>query len=457
MKVIICGAGRVGQGIASHLSSEGHDVTLIDANSSLVQSVTSDLEVQGLVGHASHPDVLRKAGAADAEMIVAVTYSDEVNIVTCQISDILFDIPTKIARIRSPAYTNKSRDDLFRQNGLPVDVVISPERAVADSIFERLETQGAIFSVPFSNGRARCIGIDITEQAPLANTQISQISELFPGLTARVVAIVRNERIFAVTSTDQLLVGDRAYLVLPTEELERISELLSISRETSQRIVIVGAGNIGLSVAQSLEKKRSHKVRLIESNIERAENAAAVLKRSIVIHGDGLNPEILAEAGIDHADALIGLTDNDNINLLTSAMSKRLGAKKTIALVNRPELALIHQALDVDVLIDPRAVTVSQVLLRLRRGRILALYSVEGGDAEIAEGVALEHSLILSSDLTERSLPEGVVAGMHERDGVFLPLDGRNPVQKDDKIVLFYERKRSRQVEKLFRASSALF
>ncbi len=457
MNIIVCGAGRVGQGIARRLADDGHNVTVIDADDSLIQTVTSELEVQGITGHAAYPHVLRAAGAADADMIVAVTFSDEVNMVTCQVAHVLFQVQTKIARIRSQAYTSKKSGDLFGSDGLSIDVVISPERAVADSIFQRLETPGAFFSTPFNKGLTRCVGIEIDEGTPLAKTTLSQIDELFPGLHMRVLAIVRNEHLFAATASDQLLPGDKAYLAIESAQIERLSELLGLESRSDQRVVIIGAGNIGRYVALQLEKRRGRKIRLIEGNLVRAESAATDLDRSIVIHGDGLNPSILEEAGVPNADAVIGLTNDDNINLLASSMSKKLGASKTIALVNRPELSLVHQALDIDLVIDPRAITISQILLKLRKGRILSLYSLEEGQGEIAEGEVLEHSQLLDSDLTESSMPEGVVAGAILRgDDVFFPKKGFK-VQVGDRVVLFYEHSKVRKVEQLFRASSAYF
>ena len=457
MKIIVCGAGRVGQGIARRLAADGHNVTVVDANADLVQSVTSELEVQGVTGHAAYPDVLRSAGGADADMIVAVTYSDEVNMVTCQVAHVLFQTQTKIARIRSQAYRSKESGDLFGRDGLAVDVVISPEKAVADSIFQRLETPGAFFSTPFAKDRVNCIGVEIQPDTPLARTTLSQISELFPGLNLRVLGIVRKGHLFAATSTDQLIAGDRAYLSLETTHLERLSELLGLGDHKDHRVVIIGAGNIGQYVAEQLERKRGRKIRLIESDLDRAERAASVLNKSIVIHGDGLNPAILEEAGISQADAVIGLSNDDKVNLLSSSMAKRLGAKKSIALVNNQELTLFHEALDVDVVIDPRAVTISKVLLRLRRGRILSLTSIEGGQGEIAEGEVLEHSPLIGSNLMEGSLPEGIVAGALRRGDDILFPNKSLKVTTGDQVVLFYERSKTRKVEQLFRASSAYF
>lgn len=457
MKIIICGAGRVGQGIARRLASDGHSVSIIDENPALIQEVTSDLEVQGFTGHAAHPHILKAAGAADADMLVAVTYSDEVNMVTCQVAHVLFQVQTKIARIRSRAYVSKKTGDLFGKDGLAIDVVISPEKAVADSIIQRLETPGAFFSMPFSKDKVRVVGIEINNETPLARTTLSQIGELFPGLNIRVLAIVRNNHLFAATQSDQLVEGDKAYLAIDSSQIDRLSELLGIHSQSHQKIIVLGSGNIGLYVAEQLERRRGRKVRLIDADLKRAERAAAQLNRSIVIHGDALSPEILDEAGIEKADAVIALTNQDSVNLLASAMSKRLGAKKTIALVNAPELSLIHRTMDVDVLIDPRAVTVSQILLRLRRGRIISLNSLENGEGELAEGEVLEHSLLLESDLTPETLPEGIVAGALVRDGeVIMPAKGLK-VKVGDRVTLFYERGKTKKVEQLFRASSAYF
>ena len=457
MKIIICGAGRVGQGIARRLSSDGHSVAVIDEDPVLVQAITAELEVQGYTGHAAHPNVLRSAGADDADMIVAVTYSDEVNMVACQVAHVLFQVQTKIARIRSRAYFSKRSGDLFGKSGLAIDVVISPEKAVADSVIQRLETPGAFFSVPFSGNKIRVVGLDVHKDTPLARTTLSQIGELFPGLRIQILAVLRNDHLFAIRPTDQLIEGDRVYLSIDTQQTDRLTELLGLNPHDDQRVIILGSGNIGMYVAEQLEKRRGRKVRLIETDLKKAEKAAAQLKRSIVIHGDALTLEILHEAGIDKADAVIGLTNDDSVNLLASAMAKRLGAKKTIALVNSPELALIHNTLDVDVLVDPRAVTVSQILLRLRKGRILSLYSIADGRGELAEGEVLEHSLLLDSDLTPDTLPEGVVAGGLVRDDeVIMPEKGLR-VRVGDRVVLFYERSRVKKVEQLFRASSAFF
>ncbi|MAK61936.1 MAG: Trk system potassium transporter TrkA [Ponticaulis sp.] len=457
MKIIICGAGRVGQGIARRLSADGHNVSVIDENPALIQAITSELEVQGFTGHAAHPQVLRAAGAADADMLVAVTYSDEVNMVTCQVAHVLFQVQNKIARIRSQAYFSQRSGDLFGSDGLAIDVVISPEKAVAESIIQRLETPGAFFSTPFAKKKVRVVGIEIHSDTPLAKTTLSQIGELFPGLKAQVLAIVRNNHLFAATSTDQLIEGDRVYLLIDSSQIERLADLLGLEGQADQRIVVLGAGNIGRYVAEQLEQRKARKVRLIESDLKRAEEAAAKLNRSIVIHGDALTPDILEEAGIEKADAVLALTNLDSVNLLASAMAKKLGAKKAIALVNAPELAMIHEAMEVDVLVDPRAVTVSQILLRLRRGRIVSLISVENGQGELAEGEVLEHSLLLESDLTPRTLPEGIVAGALVRgDEVMMPGKGLR-VKAGDHVILFYERGRVKKVEQLFRASTAYF
>jgi len=322
MKIIICGAGRVGQGIARRLSSDGHSVAVIDEDPVLVQAITAELEVQGYTGHAAHPNVLRSAGADDADMIVAVTYSDEVNMVACQVAHVLFQVQTKIARIRSRAYFSKRSGDLFGKSGLAIDVVISPEKAVADSVIQRLETPGAFFSVPFSGNKIRVVGLDVHKDTPLARTTLSQIGELFPGLRIQILAVLRNDHLFAIRPTDQLIEGDRVYLSIDTQQTDRLTELLGLNPHDDQRVIILGSGNIGMYVAEQLERRRGRKVRLIETDLKKAEKAAAQLRRSIVIHGDALTPEILHEAGIDKADAVIGLTNDDSVNLLAYLVNR---------------------------------------------------------------------------------------------------------------------------------------
>lgn len=457
MQVLICGAGRVGQGIARRLSRERHNVTIVDEDAALVEQVSSDLDVRGVVGHAAHPDVLKQAGARDCEMIIAVTHADEINMVICKIAQSLFDIPTKVARIRSQAYLDKGWSKLYSREGLAIDVVISPEQEVGNSILQRFETPGAIISASFGQGKLRLLGLDLGENNPLLGSPISQLPSIFTSIDVRVVGIGRGERLFAPRGEDVLRAGDRAYLVCRNEHARRLIDVFSDEPDSSRHVVIVGAGNIGLHLAARLERQPHVRLRLIEPDARRAERAAASLRRAIVIRGDGLNPNILREAGTDQAHFAIAVTNDDKINLLASHLAKHMGARRTLALVNSTTLGALSDDLGVDVALDPRALTVSQILLRLRRGRFVTLQSLEDGDAEVAEGVVLESSPLKDSSLGIDVLPEGIVVGavMRHDEPVFPGPDFR--ARPGDHVIVFFERDMTHKVEQFFRVSPEFF
>ncbi|MDP3460081.1 MAG: Trk system potassium transporter TrkA, partial [Hyphomonas sp.] len=371
MHVLICGAGRVGQGIARRLAREKHEITIIDENSDLVDQVSIELDVRGIVGHAAHPDVLKRARAADCEMIIAVTHFDEINMVICQIAHTIFSVPFKIARVRDRSYLDAAWKNIFSREGLPIDMVISPEAEVGDAILQRFRTPGTIMSANFAGGRLKLLGFELGTDNPLIDLPVDQMRGVFPDLSARVIGIGRGTGIRAPRGRDVLKPGDRAYIAVLDVHAERLTSIFNRDQARLDHVVIVGGGNVGLHVAKVLEKESHIRVRLIERNAERANKAVAQVKRSIVIQGDGLNPEILAEGGVDRADFVIAITDDDKTNLLISSLAKRAGAKRALALINAPELATLAPDMRVDTVLDPRALTVSQVLLRMRRGRIL--------------------------------------------------------------------------------------
>ncbi|MCL4152831.1 UNVERIFIED_CONTAM: hypothetical protein GTU68_054847, partial [Idotea baltica] len=410
MKVLICGAGRVGHGIARRLARERHDITMIDENADLVEQVSTDLDVRGVCGHAAHPDVLRKAGAEDCEMIIAVTYYDEINMVICQIAHTLFSVPYKIARVRDQSYIDPAWKNIFSREGLPIDMVISPEIEVGEAILQRFRTPGAVMSASFGQGQVKLLGLEVEDDSPLLDTPLDQLKGLFPELSARVVGIGRAERIFAPRSNDVLSPGDQAYIAVLDEHAERLTTIFNRESTGVKQVIIVGGGNVGLYVAKTLEKESAIRIRLIESDEGRADVAVSELHRSIVLHGDGLNANILEEAGAASADFVIVITNDDKTNMLISNLAKRAGAKRTLALINSTELAPLARDMKIDAVLDPRALTVSQILLHMRRGRILGLQSIGDGSAEVAEGITLASSSLIGKSLGYDDLPEGVVA-----------------------------------------------
>jgi trk system potassium uptake protein TrkA len=399
--------------------------------------------------------VLKRSGAADCEMIIAVTHFDEINMVICQIAHTLFSVPYKIARVRDQSYIDPAWKNLFSREGLPIDMVISPEVEVGEAILQRFRTPGAVMSATF--GKVKLLGLEIDAKSPLLDTPVDQIRGLFPDLSARIVGIGRNDVVRAPRSTDVLKPEDRAYIAVLDSHADRLTSIFNRDNERLDHVVIVGGGNVGLYVAQALERESNIRIRLVESSSSRADAAVAGLKRTIVIQGDGLSPEILAEAGAPKADFVIAITNDDKTNLLICNLAKRAGAKRALALVNAPELAGLARDMRVDAVLDPRALTVSQILLRMRRGRILGLQSIEDGLAEVAEGITLESSSLIGKTLGYDDLPDGVTAAAVIRDGNVIIAGPDVTVQAEDHLIVFYEESMVRKVEKYFRVSPDFF
>jgi trk system potassium uptake protein TrkA len=325
MRVIICGAGRVGQGIARHLAQEHHDITMIDEDGDLIDSVQNDYDVRGVVGHAAHPQVLRAAGAEASDMLIAVTHFDEINMVICQVADTLFSVPTKIARIRAQAYLDPANSALFSKTALPIDLIISPEIEVGEAILRRIRSPSAVSSMSFEDGELQLLGMKVREDSPLLDTSLDQIAGLFPDLLARVVGIKRQQKIFAPRGNDQLRPDDTAYVAVRKKETPRLNKLFNRSVEELKRVVIVGGGNVGLYVASMLEREPNIRVRIIEASSAKADEVVSQLKQTIVIHGDGLSRDVLEEAGADQADIVIAVTDDDKTNMLIGKLAKQMG------------------------------------------------------------------------------------------------------------------------------------
>ena len=336
-------------------------------------------------------------------------------------------------------------------------MVISPEMEVGEAILQRFRTPGAVMSATFGKGRVRLIGLEVEDSNPLLDTPVDQLRGLFPDLSARIVGIGRKDSVRAPRSNDVLKPGDRAYIAVLDEHAERLTSIFNRDSEQSGHVVIVGGGNVGLYVATTLEQEAKNRVRLIEHNAKRANDVVAAVRRTIVIQGDGLNPDILAEAGAPKADFVVAITNDDKANLLISNLAKRAGAKRTLALVNATELAGLARDLRVDAVLDPRALTVSQILLRMRRGRILGLQSIEDGKAEVAEGITLESSSLIGKPLGYDDLPEGMTAAAIIRGKEVLIAGPDVIVQAEDQLIIFYEEEMVRKVEKYFRVSPDFF
>ncbi len=457
MEVIICGAGRVGYGIAQKLASENNSVTVVDLSAALIQSITTDLDVRGVVGHGAHPDVLKRAGVARADMIIAVTYSDEVNMVACQVAHSLFDVPTKIARVRAQSYLQDDWNDLYSRENMPIDIIISPEVEVGKAILRRLNTPGAFNVVPFAGGKVNLIGVRINEDCPIIHTPLRQIPDLFSGLHASVVGIKRDGEVFAPGQDDPLVPGDSAYFVTRAEHTNRLLNIVGGQTSKARHIVIVGAGNVGAYVAQQLEGLHGIRVRLIEKDKSVAEAAADRLKKTVILHGDAMDANIQEEAGVGDAECILCLTNSDSINILSGVMGKKIGARQAFSLLNDPGFQDMKEELGIDMVIDPRASTVSSILRHMRRGRIIDLYSIENGKAEVMEGEVLETSPMAGKSIAEMDISAGIVIGAIVRDGQVLTPEPSTVIRSKDQIVLLAERTALKDVEKLFRVSMEYF
>ena len=458
MKVIICGAGQVGWQIARHLSGEKNDVTVVDNNPDLVRRATDTLDVQGLAGFASYPDILDRAGARDADMIIAATYSDEVNMVTCQVAHSVFAIPRKIARLRSQSYLDAIYSDLYRRDHMPIDVVISPEREVAEAALQRLAAPAAFDTEQFLGGKAQLMGLRLGEDCPVVNTPLRQLSDLFSTLRVVVLGIRREGRLFAPEAGDQLFVGDEAYVFAPREDIPRTLEVFGKRQDKQERLVIVGGGNIGLAVAQSLEEHRSGtRTKMIERERRCAERAADALERTIVLNGDGLETSLLNEAGIARADAVLCVTDDDKTNMLAAVRAKAEGCPYAIALVNDPTLAALMEPLGIDAYINPRATTVSSILRHIRHGRVKSVYSIGDAEAEVIEAEIMSTSSIAGKAIRDIDFPEGVLVGaVRKGDDIRKPTGGLK-IEAGDVVVLFALSADVGRVEQLLQVSIDFF
>ncbi|MGQ7791590.1 Trk system potassium transporter TrkA [Faunimonas sp. B44] len=458
MRVVICGAGQVGFGIAARLAAENNNVTVIDRSPQLVTAIRDTLDVRGFVGHGAHPDVLAQAGADEADMIIAVTLFDEVNMIACQVAHSLFAVPTKIARVRAQSYLKKHWSNLFSRDHMPIDVIISPELEVGEMVLRRLAQPGAVETISFAEDKVAVLGILCGDDCPVIDTPLVQLTELFPDLNATVVGIVRNGKLFVPHSRDQMFAGDLVYVVTETGRVKRTLTIFGKEEQFGARIVIGGGGNIGFYVAQNLEKRNARaKIKIIEANHERAIEIAEALDRTVVLNGSALDAAVLKEADIDQADTMIALTNDDKVNLLTAALAKQLGCRRSVSLINEPALSPLSRTIGIDAYINPRAVTISRILQHVRRGRIRNVHTIQEGAAEVIEADALETSPLVGKALRDLHLPDGMRIGaiIHKKDVITPTGDSR--ILPGDRFIIFATADQVPKVEQMARVSLEYF
>ena len=457
MNIIICGAGRVGYGIAEKLSTENNSVTIVDLSSDLIQNITTELDVRGIVGHGSYPSVLKAAGVESADMIIAVTYSDEVNMIACQIAHSLFGTPIKFARVRAQDYLNEQWRDLYSRQNMPIDIIISPEIEIGKAILRRLNAPGAFDVVPFANGMVQLIGIEIEENCPIINIPVEQIDQLFPDLQASIVGVHRDKQFFVPNDKDQLEPGDAAYFIVEVIHAPRLFDIVGSVEEKARQIVIIGGGNIGSFVARELEKVPSVRVRVIEKDKDRAEKTSEQLRQTVVLNGDALTAAVQEEAGVGEAQTVLCLTNDDKTNILASIVAKSIGAGQVFSLINDTSFLDIKSSLDIDLVIDPRMTTVSSILTHVRKGRILDVFAIENGKAEVMEGEVLETSPLSGKTLGQSDIPNGVAIGAIIRDSKVIKPTDDTIIRTKDRVVLLAEKSELKAVEQLFRVSLDYF
>ncbi len=458
MRIIICGAGQVGYGIAERLSAEDNDVSVVDNSAELIQNIQDRLDVRGYVGHGSHPDVLARAGADQADLIIAVTLYDEVNMVACQVAHSLFNVPTKIARIRAQSYRQAHYQNLFSRAHMPIDVIISPEVEVGDVVLRRISLPGAQDVVLFNEDTVAMVAIECDEKCPLIDTPLTQLTELFPDLNAIVAGISRKGEMIIPKSTDQILLGDTAYVIADRKQLRRTIAIFGKDQPEASRIVIAGGGNIGVYLSQRIEERLPNaRVKIIENSRQSAEKLADQLNRTVVLHGNALDEQVLQEAGTKDADLMVAITNNDQVNILSSVLAKKLGCKSNLALLNNVGYHDFTRSLGIDDFINPRAITISRVLQYVRRGRIRGIYSIQNGMAEIIEAEALETSTLVGVPLRELQLPDGIRVGMVSHEGVLEKPTGETIIRPNDRVVILATSDRVHEVEQMFRTSLDFF
>jgi trk system potassium uptake protein TrkA len=451
MKVIVCGAGQVGFNIARYLALEGNDITVIDQRADLVRRISDSLDVQGIVGHASHPDILEQAGAEDADMIIAVTHGDEVNMVACQIAHSIFDVPTKIARVRDQSYLQPIWANLYTRDHMPIDVIISPEIEVARAVTRRLQVPGAFEMIPLVDGKVKLLGVRCDEDCPIVNTPLRQLTQLFPELDMIIVGIMRDNLPIVPSADDQMLPGDEVYFVVDSDQVPRAMATFGHEEPEARRLLIFGGGNIGLFLAGEIERNHPWvNAKVIEIDPQRAELAASQLGNTVVLLGDVLDSDILEEANVAATETVVAVTNDDETNILASLLAKRYGCQRAVTLINKDTYEPLVTNLGIDVVVSPRNITVSTILQHVRRGRIHSVHTLREGFGELIEAEAMETSPLVGIPIKDANLPSGVMFGAIVRDGEMVVPHGDTVVQANDRVVLFAAKDSIRKVEKLF-------
>ncbi len=451
MNILILGAGQVGASVAENLSAEANDITLIDSDATVLHDLRDRLDIQTVVGHASHPDVLMNAGITDADMLVAVTNSDETNMVACQVAHSMFNTPTKIARVRSPEYLKYSR--LFDEHTFPIDVLICPEQLVSEHIQRLIEFPGALQVLDFANGKARLVGVIAYGDGPLVGHEISALREHMPGVDVRVAAVFRDGKGIVPEGNQIIEVDDEVFFVAARKDILTAMAELRKQEKPLRRIMLAGGGNIGRRLAKSLGRK--YQVKILERDAARANALACDLENVIVLKGDAADETLLLSENIDQMDVFCALTNDDEANILSSMLVKRLGARKVMSIINRQAYVdLMESQGSIDVAISPQQITLSGLLAHVRRGDVVAVHSLRRGAAEAIEAIAhgdRRTSKVVGREVSEIKLPAGTTIGAIIRGEEVIMAHHNVVIENQDHLILFLlDKNKFHAVEKLF-------
>jgi trk system potassium uptake protein TrkA len=455
MKILILGAGQVGRTAAYHLSREpANEVTVVDTNEDVLRDLQDRLDVRAVAGNGSFPTVLESAGIADTDILVALTNSDEINIVACEIAHVLYRTPTKIARIRAPEYT--SREQLFAEGALSVDVWISPEQLVTEYIARLLSYPGALQVVDFANGRVQLVGVRARREGLLVGRELRALREHLPDTEARVAAIYRNDRLIDPRGDTIIEEHDEIFFVAAQDDLRRVLAELRRSEDPVRRLVIAGGGNIGLRLARTLEK--SNQVKLIERDPRRARRISEILENTIVLSGDAADEELLVEENIDSADVFAALTNSEEANVLSAMLAKRLGAKRVMALINRPSYGQLMENHAIDIVISPQTITIGTLLAHVRRGDVVRVHSLRRGAAEAIEAVVHGthgRSRVIGRPLEKIDLPPGASIVAIVRGERVIMAHHDTTIEAEDHVIIFLsDRRHIDAVSRLFQSDA---
>ena len=454
MKILILGAGQVGSSAAYHLSrEEANEVTVVDMRSEVLRELQDRLDIRTVVGHAAHPDVLERAGAADMDIIVALTDSDEINMIACQVAYTIYHTPTKIARIRSAEFMNAHR--LFTQDAIPVDVRISPEQLVCEYVEQLIRYPGALQVLDFAEGRVRLVGARADQRGSLVGQKIATLKEHIPNTEGRIAAIYRDGKSLQPDGDTVIRDGDEVFFIAARQDVRVFMSEVRKLEDPVRRVVIAGGGNIGVRLALALEQ--TNQVKIIERNPKRARVISERLNKAIVLVGDAADEELLLEENIDNVDVFCSLTNTEEANILSAMLAKRLGAHKVMALINRPSYAELVESGSIDIAISPQQVTIGSLLAHVRRGDVVKVHALRRGAAEAIEAVAhgtREESQVVGRRIEDLDLPRGTNIVTLVRGDQVIMAHHDTVIETDDHVILFMtDRRKIDKIENLFQVS----